>query len=415
MTGPTSRTACVELDATDPLAPLREEFVLPEGVIYLDGNSLGPLPRSAREQVRQMVDDEWGQGLIRSWNDAGWFDKPTMLGEQVAPLIGAESGSVLVCDSTSINLFKIFTAALALRPDRKVVVAEQGSFPTDLYMMEGATGLLDGYRRRLIGDDGPSLAEALDEEVAVVVLSHVDYRTGALHDMTAVTERAHRHGALVIWDLCHSAGALPIHLGHCGADFAVGCTYKYLNGGPGAPAFLYVAPRNQNTARQPLSGWHGHADPFAFTTDYRPAAGIDQFRCSTPQLLSYAPLEAALQLWKDIDLGTVRAKSVRMTELFTHLVKQECTDLGTEVASPRNPANRGSQIAVRHQHSYQVMQALIERGVIGDFRAPDLMRFGFTPLFLRYIDVWDAAAALQDILATGAWHDERYADRATVT
>lgn len=411
----TTRTMCEQYDAADPLASLREEFVLPEGVNYLDGNSLGVLPRAARARVSEMVDIEWGQGLIRSWNTAGWFDKAAVLGDRLAPLIGAGPGEVVVCDSTSINLFKVFSAALGMRPDRKVVVSEAGSFPTDLYMMEGATGLLDGYQRRLVGADAPTLEEALDENVAVVVLSHVDYRTGQLHDMAAVTELAHSHGALVIWDLCHSVGALPVRLGESGADFAVGCTYKYLNGGPGSPAFVYVPQRHQEVAHQPLSGWHGHADPFAFTTDYQPAAGIKRFQCSTPQLLSYAPLEASLDIWERVDLEQLRAKSLAMTDLFIDLVEQECGEFGLEVVSPRDQHARGSQVALRHTDGYPVMQALIDRGVIGDFRAPDLLRFGFTPLYLRFVDVWDAVRVLRDVLATEVWRQDRYTTRSQVT
>ncbi|MDI3388089.1 kynureninase [Streptomyces sp. B-S-A8] len=412
---PTTRAQCEQYDADDPLAFFREEFVLPEGVTYLDGNSLGALPRGAAARVAEMVETEWGQGLIRSWNDAGWFDKPSAVGERIAPLIGAEAGEVVVCDSTSVNLFKVFTAALGLRPDRKVVVSEASSFPTDLYMMEGATGLLDGYQRRLIAEGGLTVEQAIDEDVAVVVLSHVDYRTGRLHDMAAITELAHRHGALVVWDLCHTAGALPVRLGACRADFAVGCTYKYLNGGPGSPAFLYAAARHQDAAEQPLSGWHGHADPFAFTTDYRPADGITRFRCSTPHLLSYAPLEASLDVWERVDLGLLRAKSRRMTDLFIELVEQECAGFGLEIASPRAADDRGSQVAVRHADGYPVMRALIDRGVIGDFRAPDLMRFGFTPLYVRYVDVWDAVQVLREVLSTEAWRDARHAGRSRVT
>ncbi|MER5439484.1 kynureninase [Streptomyces sp. NPDC002790] len=411
----TTRALCEQYDAADPLASLREEFVLPEGVNYLDGNSLGALPRAARTRVGEMVDVEWGQGLIRSWNTAGWFDKPAVLGDRLAPLIGAGPGEVVVCDSTSINLFKVFSAALGMRPDRKVVVSEAGSFPTDLYMMEGATGLLDGYQRRLVGADAPTLEEALDENVAVVVLSHVDYRTGQLHDMASVTELAHSHGALVIWDLCHSVGALPVRLGESGADFAVGCTYKYLNGGPGSPAFVYVPQRHQEVARQPLTGWHGHADPFAFTTDYQPATGIKRFQCSTPQLLSYAPLEASLDIWERVDLEQLRGKSLAMTDLFIDLVEQECGEFGLEVVTPRDADARGSQVALRHTDGYPVMQALIDRGVIGDFRAPDLLRFGFTPLYLRFVDVWDAVQFLREVLTTEAWREDRYALRSKVT
>lgn len=415
MSRATTRADCERLDAADPLAGMREEFVLPDDTIYLDGNSLGALPRAARARVREMVDDEWGQGLVRSWNTAGWFDKPAVLGDQLATLVGADPGEVVVCDSTSINLFKTFMAAVRMRRDRTVVVAEAGSFPTDLYMLEGAAGLLDGYQRRLIGDGGPDLADALDDDVAVVVLSHVDYRTGYLHDMAAVTERIHRQGALVVWDLCHSVGALPVHLNDAAADFAVGCTYKYLNGGPGAPAFVFAAARHQADAHQPLSGWNGHADPFAFTTNYRPAEGIDRFRCGTPQLLSYAPLEASLDLWRRVDLAAVRDKSVAMTELFIDLVERDCAGFGVHLVSPRQPERRGSQVALRHAAGYPITQALIERGVIGDFRAPDVLRFGFTPLYLRYTDVWDAVQALRDVLTSEIWRDARFTARATVT
>ncbi|MFI0468307.1 kynureninase [Saccharopolyspora sp. 5N102] len=415
MTTPTTRDDCAQLDAADPLNTLRDEFVLPDGVIYLDGNSLGAPPRAARSRVLVMVDDEWGEGLIRSWNTAGWFDKPTALGDRLAPLIGAGRGEVVVCDSTSINLFKVFNAALRMRPGRKVVVAESAAFPTDLYVMEGAAGLLEGYERRLISPGGPGLDDVLDEDVAVVVLSHVDYRTGLMHDMAAVTAQVHHHGALVVWDLCHSAGALPVRLNDCAADFAVGCTYKYLNGGPGSPAFAFVATRHQNDAHQPLSGWHGHADPFAFITDYKPAPGISRFRSGTPQLLSYAPLEASLDIWERADLAQVRAKSEALTNLFVDLVERECAGLGLSIASPRRVEQRGSQIALRHAGSYPVMQALIDRGVIGDFRAPDLMRFGFTPLYLRFVDVWDAVQVLREVLVSEAWRDDRYTHRSTVT
>lgn len=409
-----TREHCAQLDAADPLAAFRGEFVLPDGVIYLDGNSLGPLPHAAKYRTREMLEHEWGQGLIRSWNDAGWFDKPRVLGDSLAPLIGAGEGEVVVCDSTSVNLFKVFTAALGMRPGRNVVVSEQGSFPTDLYTMQGAAELLGGYQRRLIDSETAGLDQVLDDDVAVVVLSHVDYRTGALHDMAAVTEQVHRHGALMVWDLCHSVGALPVRLSDCGADFAVGCTYKYLNGGPGAPAFVFAATRHQQDARQPLTGWHGHTDPFAFTTSYEPAEGIEHFRAGTPPLLSYAPLEASLELWRRVDMERVRAKSESLTGLFIDLVDRECGD-ELQVASPREAHLRGSQVALRHPGGYAIMQALIERGVIGDFRAPDLLRFGFTPLYLRFVDVWDAVAQLRDILESETWRAARYHERATVT
>lgn len=411
MAAPIERSDCAELDRRDPLAPLRAEFTLPEGTIYLDGNSLGPLPRAARDRVREVVDVEWGDGLIRSWNDAGWFDKPRTLGGRLAPLIGAGPDEVVVCDSTSINLFKVLSAAMRLRPDRTTVVSEAGSFPTDLYIIEGAAG---SHRRRLL-DDGQDVGAVLDEDVAVVVLGHVDYRTGRLRDMARVTEQVHRAGALMIWDICHSVGALPVRLGDCDADFAVGCTYKYVNGGPGAPAFLFAARRHQDSAWQPLSGWHGHADPFAFDVDYRPAPGVSRFLVGSPPILAYAPLESSLDIWDRVDLDRLRAKSVALTSLFLELVERECAGHGIEVASPRGPEQRGSQIALRHPEGYRIVRALIERGVIGDFREPDVMRFGFAPLYLRYVDVWDAVHELRDVLASGVWRADRFGVRSAVT
>jgi kynureninase len=411
---PADRAQCAALDAADPLAGFRGLFALPEGVVYLDGNSLGALPRAAADQVRAAVEQEWGRGLIRSWNDAGWYDLPRGLGERIAPLVGAGPGQVVVCDSTSVNLFKALTAALGLRPGRRTVIAELDSFPTDLYVAEGAGRWPGGGappERRLIGRDGAGLADLLDEQVAVVLLSHVDYRTGSLHDMAAATALAHRHGALVVWDLCHSAGALPVHLDACGADFAVGCTYKYLNGGPGSPAFLYVAQRHQEAAASPLTGWFGHAAPFAFEPDYSPAPGVGRFLVGTPPVLSLAALRASLELWAAVDLTAVRAKSLALAQLFIDRADR----LGLEVLTPREPSARGSQVSLRHEHGYAVVQALIERGVIGDFRAPDVMRFGFAPLYLSFAEVWDAADALAGVLADGAWRDERFSVRGAVT
>jgi kynureninase len=412
----TTRADCQISDAADPLASFRGEFVLPEGVIYLDGNSLGALPRRTSARVREMVEDEWGQGLIRSWNDAGWYDLPRRLGDELAPLVGAGAGEVVVCDSTSVNLFKVLTTALRLRPGRPVIVSDLGSFPTDLYVTEGVGGLFEGCERRLIESavDGAlesALESALDDRVAVVLLSHADYRTGRLYDMAAVTERVHRHGALMIWDLCHSAGALPVRLGDCAADFAVGCTYKYLNGGPGSPAFVYAAPHHHASVAQPLTGWFGHADPFAFDGGYEPAPGMGRFLVGTPPLLSFAGLRASLEVWADVDLQALRAKSLALTGLFI----RRTDGLGLELVTPREPGRRGSQVSFRHPHGHALVQALIGRGVIGDFRAPDIMRFGFAPLYLTFCDVWDAAAALADILDSGSWRDERFLARGTVT
>ncbi|WP_201776145.1 kynureninase [Streptacidiphilus melanogenes] len=410
MTGPVSaptRKDALELDAADPLGGFRDRFTLPKDVLYLDGNSLGALPAHTPERVRRMIEEEWGRGLIRSWNEAGWYDLPRGLGNRLAPLVGAAPDQVVVCDSTSVNLFKVLSAALRLNPGRSTVVSEVGSFPTDLYMTEG----LAPARRLLIGRDAPSLTELLDEDTAVVLLSHVDYRTGRLQDMAAVTEQVHAAGALMIWDLCHSVGALPVELDACGADFAVGCGYKYLNGGPGAPAFLYAARRHHATARQPLSGWFGHAEPFAMSPDYRPADGIGRFLTGTPPLLSFAGLDAALDVWADVDLARVRAKSLSLTSFFLRLTDA----LGLESVTPRAADERGSQISLRHPSAYAVVQALIARGVIGDFREPDIMRFGFTPLYVSHADVWDAADAIRQVLSSGEWEQSRFAERGAVT
>ncbi|WP_107705250.1 kynureninase [Nocardioides allogilvus] len=407
-----TREACVALDASDPLAAHRDEFVLPDGVIYLDGNSLGALPVRTAEHLQRVVTQEWGQGLIRSWNDAGWFEAPRTLGDRVGRLVGAGPGQVVVCDSTSVNMFKALTAALSLRPGRTAVVGDRDNFPTDLYIMQGASG--STHEHRLIAADGPTLADVLDEDVAAVVLTHVDYRTGRMYDMAAVTAQVHAAGALMIWDLCHSVGALPVDLDGCGADFAVGCTYKYVNGGPGSPAFIYVASEHQDAATQPLSGWHGHADPFAFTPDYEPAPGISRFLVGTPHLLSCAGLEASLEIWDRVDLGAVRTKSLALTDLFISLVEARVGE-HVSVVTPREHAVRGSQVSLRHEDGYAPMQALIERGVIGDFRAPDLMRFGFTPLYVGYADVWDAVDVLAEVLTTEVWREPRYATRNAVT
>lgn len=413
------RATCAALDENDPLAPMRERFVLPDDVIYLDGNSLGALPRHTAAHLQQVIAEEWGTGLIRSWNDAGWFAKPRTIGDRIAPLIGAHAGEVVLGDSTSASLFQAVVAAIRLRPGRRVIIAERGNFPTDLYMLEAVQELLGGgtpLERRLISDDGPTLDDVLDDHVAVVVLTQVDYRTGRMHDIAEVTRKVHAAGALVVWDLCHSAGAVPIDLNAADADFAVGCTYKYLNGGPGSPSFIWAATRHHDAARPALTGWHGHARPFDFTVEYAPAPGIERFRVGTPQLLSVAGLEASLDIWDDVDMELLREKSLRLTELFMSLVDIRLTPRwGIEPVTPRESARRGSQVSLRHEDGYAVMQALIERGVIGDFRAPDLVRFGFTPLYTSYTDVWDAVDALEDVLHSEIWREPRFARRGTVT
>lgn len=422
---PTARTAdaidratCEAVDRVDPLARFRDRFDLPEGVVYLDGNSLGALPRDTAAHLQHVIAEEWGTGLIRSWNDAGWFQKPLTVANLLAPLIGAGEGEVVLGDSTSASIFQTAVAAARLRPGRRAIVAERGSFPTDLYVLESVQELLGGgapLERRLIADEGPTLGDVLDDDVAVVVLSHVDYRTARMHDLAEVTRRVHDAGALVVWDLCHSAGAVPIDLRGSGADFAVGCTYKYLNGGPGAPSFIWVAERHHAGARPALTGWHGHARPFDFTVDYAPAAGITRFRVGTPQLLSVAALESSLRMWVEVDLEAVREKSLRLTELFISLADARLARFGVEVVSPRESARRGSHVSLRFADGYPVVQALIERGVIGDFRAPDLMRFGFTPLYVSHTDVWDAVDALEEILRTAVWREPRFTRRADVT
>lgn len=413
MTIPLTREDCAARDAADPLAPFRDEFVLPDGVIYLDGNSLGALPRATPARVARLVEHEWGQRLIASWNEAGWWDKPRTLGALLAPLLGAEADEVVVGDGTSVNLFKTVAAALWLRPDRRVVVAEAGNFPTDGYIAQGVVDLVDGASLRMVDVDDPAaLAAALEPgDVAVVLLSHVDYRTGILRDMAAVTEMVHAHGALVVWDVCHSVGAVPLALAQTGVDFAVGCTYKYLNAGPGAPAFTYVARRHHERVRQPISGWHGHARPFDFAPEYEPAAGASRFLSGSQSLIAAAALEASLELWQRVDLAQVREKSLALTDLFVAVT----AEAGLECVTPAEHERRGSQVALRHPDGYPIVQALIARGVVGDFRSPDILRFGFAPLYLRYVDVYDAARALVEVVTSGEWQDLRFAQRAQVT
>ena len=408
------RDACAALDAGDPLAPMRGRFVLDEGLIYLDGNSLGALPAATPPRLARVVGEEWGRGLIGSWNDAGWIEAPRRLGDKVAGLIGADAGEVLVADSTSVNLFKLLAGAVRARPGRRVVLSHADNFPADLYVAQGLCELLDGgCELRTVAP--AELAGALDADVAVLMVTHVDYATGAVQDMAALSAAARGCGALSLWDLSHSTAALPVDLGGCGADLAVGCGYKYLNGGPGAPAFLYVARRLQETIRSPLRGWMGHAEPFAFEPGHRHAPGVQGFLCGTPPILGMAALEAALDLWLEVDLGAVRAKSVRLGDLLIRLVDERCAGLGLTVASPREGARRGSQVALRHPDGYRVVRALIDRGVVGDFRSPDIVRLGLAPLYLRHVDVWDAVETLREVLATRAHDRPEYAVRAAVT
>ncbi|MDE0590581.1 kynureninase [Halocynthiibacter sp. C4] len=411
-----TRSDCEKMDATDPMAAVRDLFTLPEGEIYLDGNSLGALPKAAPARIAKAVEQEWGVDLIRSWGKAEWFTMPERLGDRLGRLIGAAEGQIVVCDSTSINIYKALHAAMAARPDRKVIVSETASFPTDLYMIEGAlAGQGNAYSSRLLGRDGDDIAELIDGDVAAVLLSNVDYKTGALHDMERITKLAHDAGAMVIWDLCHSAGVIPMELDRIGADFAVGCTYKYLNAGPGAPAYIYVATRHQERTTQPLSGWWGHAAPFAFETAYRPTSGIRRFLCGTQPILSMTGVETALDVFDTFDIKDARAKSQKLTGLFMDLVAQSEICNVMRPISPREDAIRGSQVSYAFENGYPVVKAMIEKGVVGDFRAPDVMRFGFAPCYLRYVDVFDAVAALEDALTREVWNIAKYCEMEAVT
>ncbi|MBG0819728.1 kynureninase [Planomonospora sp. ID91781] len=408
-----SRADCAALDAADPLRHLRDEFVLPDGTVYLVGNSLGAPPKRASAAVTRVVEEEWGGRLVGAWNADGWFDLPTSTGDRLAPLIGAGPGQVVVGDTTSIAIVKAVSAALRLRPGRRVIVSDLDNFPTDRYMVQGLAGALGGYEIRDVrGTEG--LDEALaGGDVACVLLSEVDYRTGNRHDTAEVTARVQAAGALMVWDLCHSAGAYQVDVSP--ADFAVGCTYKYLNGGPGSPAFVYVHPRHQADAEHILTGWHGHAAPFAFEPGYRPAEGVRRFAVSTPHVLSFASLNASLDVWERADLAEVRAKSVALTSLFIDLVEELCAPYGLGLATSRDSERRGSQVSFTHPEGYPVMRALIDRGVHGDFRAPDILRFGFAPLYIRHVDVHDAAVTLAEVLEKEHWRDERYRRRLAVT
>ena len=396
------------LDAADRLAAYREQFALPDGVIYLDGNSLGALPRATPAALADVATRQWGDRLIRSWNE-GWIDAPQRIGAKIAPLIGAAADEVIIGDTTSTHLFKALVAALRANPDRHTVLSEAGNFPTDLHIAEGAVACVPGARLKVVAR--AELAEALDDDTAVLLLTHVHYKTGERFDMAAWTARAQAAGALMLWDLSHSVGAVPIDLTGAGADLAVGCTYKYLNGGPGAPAFLYVAKRWQEALASPLSGWMGHAAPFAFEDAYRPAPGMKRWLAGTPAMLSTAALEAALDLWADIDQHAVATKSAQLFDILAAAGDA----LGLECVSPREPAKRGSHISFRHPDAYALTQAMIARGVIGDFRDPDILRLGLTPLYLSHEDVWRAGEILKKVIETDEWRAPQYSQRLAVT
>jgi len=396
------------LDADDPLGHCRDRFILPEGIIYLDGNSLGALPRATVGAIADTAERQWGGDLIASWNKHDWIGAPQRLGDQIAPLVGASPGEVLAGDSTSVNLFKLLAAALRARPGRTTILSEAGNFPTDLYIAQGL-GRLSGARLRTV--EAEAVEAAIGCDTAVVMLTHVDYRSGRRHDMVRLTAAAHAAGALMLWDLSHSAGAVLVDLNDARADLAVGCGYKYLNGGPGAPAFLFVAEALQAQLQSPLSGWLGHADPFAFEPDYRPAPGISRFQAGTPSILAMAALEAGVATFAGIEMASLEAKSRRLSDLFIALVEERCPEL--TLASPRGA--RGSHLVFAHPQAYALMQALIARGVIGDFREPDLVRFGFAPLYNGYADVWRAVDILADLLGSRSWDAPRFHQRQRVT
>ncbi len=406
-------------DQQDPLAAKRDAFVLPANTLYLDGNSLGAMPKAAAVRAQQVLAAQWAQDLIKSWNSHQWIDLPQTVGEKIGPLLGAAPGQVICCDSTSVNLFKVLSCAMLMQPGRVKVLSQAGNFPTDLYMVQGLASLLGEQHCQLVlandSADNQELEQAITEEVSVLLLTQVDFRSGRLLDMQRLTRLAHARGVLVIWDLAHSAGALPIELDACQVDFAVGCGYKYLNGGPGAPAFLYAAKRHHANLKQPLSGWMGHKTPFSFDNNYHKAAGIEQFLTGTPPIISMSILDAALEVFVDVDMLQLREKSLALSDCFDQLLQQHQCLKVLQLLTPLNEAERGSQLAYQHADAYALCQALIQHGVIVDFRAPDILRLGFTPLYLRYIDMWTAVEILADIVRTNEYLKPEYTVRHKVT
>ena len=407
-----TRADALALDAADPLAGFRERFDLPDGLIYLNGNSLGPAPREAAARIDDVIRREWSQGLVRSWNTAGWYSAPGRVGGKIARLIGARPHEVTVADSTTVTLFKAAAGALSLRPGRRTIVTETGNFPTDVYALEGLAALAGVTLKALPPEQ---VLAAIDDDTAVVILTHVHYRSALRWDMAAVTAAAQAAGALMLWDLSHSTGAVVVDLNAAGADLAVGCGYKYLNGGPGAPAFVYVAERHQAAIRTPLSGWMGHAEPFAFEDSHRPAEGVRRLLTGTPPILGLSALEVGIDLQLEADPGAVEAKGRSLCEAFIRLVEDRCAGHGLSLATPRDPQARGLHVSFSHPNGYALVQALIARDVVGDFREPDIARFGFSPLYLRHTDVWDAVEILREVLETRAWDRPDFRARAAVT
>ncbi len=414
-----TRDTCVALDAADPFKAFREKFHIPEGLIYFDGNSLGPMPKNAPARVADAVTRQWGEDLITSWNKNNWFTLPQTIGDKISRLLGGGEGNLIVADTISINMFKVLSAALALRRDRKVILSDSGNFPSDLYVAQGLNRFLaDGHRLKIAAPE--DVAANITEDVAVVMLTEVDYRTCRRHDMKAITEKAHAKGCLMIWDLAHSAGAVPVDLMATGADFAVGCTYKYLNGGPGSQAFVWAHPRHHETAEPALVGWWGHAAPFAFDLAWQPAAGLVRQQCGTQAILSLVALDAAMDIWADVDMDLLQQKSHSLCQTFVDLVEASCAPHGLKLVGPRAMAQRGSHVSFECRNEnpeagYAVMQALIARGIVGDFRAPDIIRFGFAPLYNIHAEVWQAAAALAEIMEKRLWDTELFLRRQAVT
>jgi len=411
-----TREDCIKLDTLDSINKVREEFALPKDVIYFDGNSLGPLPKNTIKSLDSVIQREWGDGLIRSWNDENWINLPRNLGNQIAPLIGAKEGEVIVVDSTSVNLFKVLSSALMLNENRKVIVSEAANFPSDLYILEGVNNMFgESYERCLIDEGDDEIEKYIDSSTAVVVLSHINYKTGRITDLYKITTFAHEKGALVVWDISHSVGVLPMNLHDLGVDFAVGCTYKHLNGGPGAPGFLFVHSSLIEKVSQPLTGWLGHIKPFDFEVEYQPANDINKFICGTPPIIAYKAIESGLEIFKDLSIIEIREKSIKLSEMFIQLMQQECTEFGFMLFSPKNSEQRGSQISFLHENAYSIIQALISHGIIGDYREPNVMRFGISPLYMRFEDVWNAITCLREIMQTGEWQSEKFKNKNYVT
>ena len=411
-----TREDFTSLDKIDPLAKVRDEFSLPQNLIYFDGNSLGPLPKCTIHTLETMIQKEWGNGLIGSWNKENWINMPRELGNKIAPLVGAKLGEVIVVDSTSVNLFKVLTSALLLNKNRRVIVSEAENFPSDLYILEGVNKMFgESYERHLIEEGDYEIDKYIDTSTAVVMLSHVNYKTGLISDIKRITSIAHEKGALVIWDLSHSVGVMPLYLHDCGVDFAVGCTYKHLNGGPGAPGFLYVHKSLIEKVSQPLTGWMGHIQPFEFVVNYQPANDICKYICGTPPIIAYKAIESGLAVFEQVSMNMVREKSIKLSEMFIQLMQQECIKFGFELFSPRNAEQRGSQVSFTHGNGFSIMQTLISHSVVGDFRQPNILRFGFSPLYMRFEDVWDAVICLREIMQTKEWQSEQFNKRDYVT